>query len=228
MNTRAQPSVLDNAAKTTQGGDHRRQNAGFVLSLSGCVCLGGFFLLAMALASFQAELLFVLLALAGVFSVVGLVLSARRLGRRQRGLAVAGTILGTVGCLGIISIIALILDYLPRPPRTITKRTLTQVHVSRNGPLTQTINLFRFNTGVYPGELKYLIEKPGDVEIAEQWTRPYIEDPIFLQDPWGRAFKYSPIGIHNVGGFDLWSLGPDGIDGTADDITNWRGRPALR
>ena len=108
------------------------------------------------------------------------------------------------------------------------KIDMARAAIGPNGPLSQPIRLFKFNTGLYPEELKYLIEKPGDVEIAEQWTRPYIEDPIFLQDPWGRAFKYSPIGIHNVGGFDLWSLGPDGIDGTADDITNWRGRPALR
>jgi hypothetical protein len=42
-----------------------------------------------------------------------------------------------------------------------------------------------------------------------------------LLDPWGNRFNYAAPGRHNLDRFDVWSLGPDGQDGTADDIGNW-------
>jgi general secretion pathway protein G len=40
-------------------------------------------------------------------------------------------------------------------------------------------------------------------------------------DPWGRQYQYSNPGKHNTDGYDVWSLGPDGADGTDDDVGNW-------
>ncbi len=50
------------------------------------------------------------------------------------------------------------------------------------------------------------------------------EVPVELVDPWGNPWRF-----RNQKGdpsqenpdFDLWSLGPDGKNGTADDIKNW-------
>jgi general secretion pathway protein G len=42
-----------------------------------------------------------------------------------------------------------------------------------------------------------------------------------LKDPWGRRFQYRFPGVHNKGGYDLYSLGADGIEDTEDDIKNW-------
>lgn len=46
-----------------------------------------------------------------------------------------------------------------------------------------------------------------------------------LLDPWGQRFVYKNPGVHNVGSYDLYSLGKDGrtISGgaDADDINNW-------
>ncbi|HEB91351.1 MAG TPA: type II secretion system protein GspG [Deltaproteobacteria bacterium] len=41
-----------------------------------------------------------------------------------------------------------------------------------------------------------------------------------LKDPWGEPFRYRIPGTHNPHSFDIWSLGPDGVEGN-DDITNW-------
>ena len=41
------------------------------------------------------------------------------------------------------------------------------------------------------------------------------------EDPWGNAYQYKYPGTHKGEDFDLWSKGPDGNSGTADDITNW-------
>jgi len=46
-----------------------------------------------------------------------------------------------------------------------------------------------------------------------------------LLDPWGRSFVYKNPGVHNVGSYDLYSLGKDGRTASggadADDINNW-------
>lgn len=101
------------------------------------------------------------------------------------------------------------------------KMDMVRAAVGPNGTLSQSIKMFKFNTGQYPEELKYLLEKPSDDEIASKWTGPYLEDPRMLLDPWGRDYMYEAQGRHNEGGFDLWSKGPDGQDGNEDDITNW-------
>jgi type II secretion system protein G len=38
-------------------------------------------------------------------------------------------------------------------------------------------------------------------------------------DPWGQEYRYVCPGRH--GAFDLFSVGQDGQEGTADDVTNW-------
>jgi general secretion pathway protein G len=40
-------------------------------------------------------------------------------------------------------------------------------------------------------------------------------------DPWQRRYRYRCPGTHNKDSYDLYSLGPDGIEDTEDDITNW-------
>jgi general secretion pathway protein G len=57
-------------------------------------------------------------------------------------------------------------------------------------------------------------------DSGRRWAGPYIKIPI-PADPWGRPFRYQSPGRHNPASYDLWSQGPDGIDGTPDDIGNW-------
>ncbi|MBN2560839.1 MAG: type II secretion system major pseudopilin GspG [Phycisphaerae bacterium] len=102
------------------------------------------------------------------------------------------------------------------------KIKMAEAAIGPNGPLAQAIKLFKFNTGVYPEELKYLIEKPSDDEVAEKWGEAYLEDVSGLTDPWGHDYQYNAEGRHNEGKFDLWSMGPDGVDGNEDDIKNWK------
>ena len=78
--------------------------------------------------------------------------------------------------------------------------------------------------GTYPvGEdgLSKLLHEPDDPNQAEKWKGPYLEDEESLKDPWGHFYRYRFPGKHNRGGYDLWCVGPDGLDGTEDDITNW-------
>jgi len=41
------------------------------------------------------------------------------------------------------------------------------------------------------------------------------------QDPWTNPYLYSYPGKHNQNSYDLYSVGPDGKEGTDDDIGNW-------
>ncbi len=100
------------------------------------------------------------------------------------------------------------------------KIDLARTAVGSNGPLANGIRLFKFNCGEWPSELKYLYERPSDEKIAKKWKQG-IEDPGGLKDPWGRDYQFRAPGEKNRDGFDLWSLGPDGIEGTEDDVTNW-------
>ena len=40
-------------------------------------------------------------------------------------------------------------------------------------------------------------------------------------EPPGKPYSYKAPGSHHPQGCDLWTMGPDGLDGTEDDIGNW-------
>ena len=78
--------------------------------------------------------------------------------------------------------------------------------------------------GRYPSAaegLRALIEKPTDLPPGTEWE-PCLEDPVIPKDSWGRDYVYRHPGTVNAGGYDLFSLGPDGQEGTDDDV--WPGR----
>ena len=101
------------------------------------------------------------------------------------------------------------------------KKKMVKAAIGPNGTIMQAIDMYKFNTGVFPEELKYLVEKPNDDDIAKKWTGPYIKDVSGLKDPWDHDYMYQAPGNRNENGVDLWSMGADGRDGTDDDTNNW-------
>ncbi|RIK63648.1 MAG: type II secretion system protein GspG [Planctomycetota bacterium] len=93
--------------------------------------------------------------------------------------------------------------------------------IGSNGTIGSSMDLYKFQIGTYPEDLKDLIEKPSDDDVAKKWSGPYLNNKEGLKDPWGHDFMYQFPGQKNEGGYDLWSVGPDGRDGTDDDIGNW-------
>ncbi|MHC4599968.1 MAG: type II secretion system protein GspG [Planctomycetota bacterium] len=53
---------------------------------------------------------------------------------------------------------------------------------------------------------------------GQKWLGPYAK---YVHDPWGNRYRLAIPGIHNTSFYDVWSPGPDGKDGTTDDIKNW-------
>ena len=90
--------------------------------------------------------------------------------------------------------------------------------------LEAALEIYRMDNGRYPTTdqgIRALIEKPTVGPVPNRWRDGgYLSKPILPKDGWGAAYQYGSPGQHNARGFDLWSLGPDGVAGN-DDIGNW-------
>jgi general secretion pathway protein G len=98
--------------------------------------------------------------------------------------------------------------------------TRTQIEVFRTA-LAQ----FEMENDRYPqgrNGLLELVQRPHD---AKNWHGPYLEKGFIPKDRWGHEFIYECPGKHNPESYDLFSMGPDGIAGTPDDITSWEPDP---
>lgn len=87
-----------------------------------------------------------------------------------------------------------------------------------------TLVRYKMDLGDYPSTaegLNALLVAPSNA--GDRWHGPYAEitgNQLPL-DPFGEPYQYRYPGTHNKGSYDLYSKGPDKIDGTADDIGNW-------
>jgi len=83
--------------------------------------------------------------------------------------------------------------------------------------LKQAITAFNVDNGRVPTSsegLNALITKPD--ESLDNWEKTLDTDTVPL-DPWGHAYIYRSPGS-NGNDYDLLSSGPDGQEGTSDDI----------
>jgi general secretion pathway protein G len=70
--------------------------------------------------------------------------------------------------------------------------------------------------GRFPGTLDDLTQQPAGLNRI-QWGGPYLEQAA-PNDPWGNPYLYVADEQHDR--VLIKSFGPDGMDGTADDIPN--------
>ncbi len=85
-----------------------------------------------------------------------------------------------------------------------------------NGGIKSALGQYEIDNGFYPKSLQDLLVQPSN---AKNWHGPYLDKlPV---DPWGNPYIYYFPGKHNQTGYDLLSVGPDGKEGTDDDVVNW-------
>ncbi len=94
------------------------------------------------------------------------------------------------------------------------------------GNIRTALAQFEMHVGRFPDTregLQALVVRPSSVS-DELWEGPYLdtEGAELPMDSWRNAFNYRSPGENNRD-YDLWSAGPDGREGTEDDITNWGG-----
>ena len=66
--------------------------------------------------------------------------------------------------------------------------------------------------------IKALVEKPEIEPLPERWTQLLEEIP---KDPWDREYQYEAPARRSKRQYDIFSLGPDGVE-SEDDIGNWK------
>jgi general secretion pathway protein G len=100
------------------------------------------------------------------------------------------------------------------------RKTQAQTQIST---FKTALDLFETDMGYYPkgkNGLSDLIQQPRE---AQNWHGPYMQNESGIpSDPWGNPYIYLCPGKHNPSSYDIISLGPDGREGTDDDITNWQ------
>lgn len=134
-------------------------------------------------------------------------------------------VLAIIGMLAGVAIVSLV------GTREGAKIDSTKAMLSSIETALETYNM---HVSHYPseeeGNLTALRVKPTfeNEQIGEMWRGPYLKKEP--RDAWGNVVNYEL----NVAGTDeaqaqpyrLWSNGPDGVDGTEDDINNWAAEDA--
>lgn len=102
------------------------------------------------------------------------------------------------------------------------KNTKAQIGIFKTA-----LDSYAAEVGHYPSSedgLQALLDPPSDERAAQKWEGPYLDTDMLPLDPWDNDYQYEYPPTNNRRDFpDIWSYGPDGEDGTDDDITNWSG-----
>lgn len=103
----------------------------------------------------------------------------------------------------------------PREDYSVAAAT-TQIEAFRSA-----LEKYCFDTGSFPTTeqgLGALFRPTEDVG----WDGPYMNKPTPPRDPWGNEYQYEYPPTHGSDDSpDIWSIGPDGVENTEDDICSW-------
>lgn len=89
--------------------------------------------------------------------------------------------------------------------------------ITANIPLA--LDLFEMDNGRFPTTEEGLSALSTNIGNLSGWKGPYIKrEP---KDSWGSSYIYKYPGGHN-NDYDLYSSGPNGIEGDEDDVGNWK------
>jgi len=126
--------------------------------------------------------------------------------------------------LVVITILAILAGLLV--PRVMDRPDQARVVAAKNDirAIQSAINLYRLDSGVYPGTdqgLSALVQRPETGTIPRNWKQGgYLER--MPKDPWGNNYQYLYPGVY--GEVDIFSYGSDGQPGGenyAADIGSW-------
>jgi general secretion pathway protein G len=134
----------------------------------------------------------------------------RRPVRRRRGFTLNELLLVLV-ILGILAAIV-VTNFSGRGEDAQIKAATTQI-----GQFAGALKIYETDNSQFPDDaqgLNALMQNPG----LDTWKQLMSSIP---QDPWQHDYIYHRPGTHNPNTFDVYSMGPDGKEGTEDDIGNW-------
>lgn len=82
------------------------------------------------------------------------------------------------------------------------------------------LSMYKLNAGSFPTTqqgLKALKEKPSSTPVPRRWVQVMSKLP---PDPWGAEYGYRFPGKKRASEFEMFSKGPDGQEGTQDDLSS--------
>lgn len=86
--------------------------------------------------------------------------------------------------------------------------------------ISSAVKMYRLNAGTVPTTqqgLDALVKKPASTPVPKRWTQVASEVPA---DPWQQPYQYRYPGKIDAGEFEIYTKGPDGQEGTEDDISS--------
>lgn len=104
----------------------------------------------------------------------------------------------------------------------VRKQALIDQAKTQVGLFKPGLEVYELKIGDFPTTsqgLEALRTAPADLADSSKWVQT-LDTPI-PPDPWGNPYQYAYPGKRNTQKYDVWSYGPDGQDGTDDDIGNW-------
>lgn len=108
----------------------------------------------------------------------------------------------------------------PRLAGRTEQARIARAEADIKGSITLALDMFELDTGKYPASDQSLAALRSEPVGVTNWRGPYLkQDPV---DPWGNPYRYVYPGKNNPKDYDLYSVGPDGSEGTSDDIGNWK------
>lgn len=129
--------------------------------------------------------------------------------------------------LVVVAIIGLLMTYLATNligQGNEAKLKLARVQLTK---LEQTLELYKLDNGRYPTNeqgLSALVVAPTTEPLPRRYPPKGYVKRADLEDPWGATYQYSAPGSRNQSSFDIFSFGPDqvqGGEGENADIGNW-------
>jgi general secretion pathway protein G len=133
------------------------------------------------------------------------------LNKRSRAFTLVEMLL-VVTIIGILAALVI-----PRIVGRSEQARVTAAQTDINGGIKSALGQFEVDNGFFPKSLQDLVTQPSN---AKNWHGPYLDKlPV---DPWNNPYIYSYPGKHSANSYDLLSAGPDGKEGTEDDIVSWK------
>ena len=156
-----------------------------------------------------------------ILGIIGLVNIKKSNGAlKGSGKAITGLILGGLAIIMwpvIAIVVAIAIPNIVRTGAMMEQRGVAREYQAkaeiRN--ISQSVEMYNADNGNYP-----TTEQGLQILMNNEHGQKYLEK--MPNDPWGRPYHYRYPGVNNPSSYDLWSDGKDGIEGTPDDIANWK------
>ena len=138
--------------------------------------------------------------------------------KRERIIRSAGFTL--VELMAVVVLLGLLGGIVTVGVNSAIKKARTQAASTQIKALGQSATTFNLECGFFPSSLQDLVAEPSTGRRCKNWGGPYLDETEIPDDPWGNPYNYMSPGQRSPN-FDLWSNGPDGEEGTSDDIVSW-------